>query len=331
MRRREFISLLGGAAVASSALAPLVARAQQPATPLVGFINTASPGPFANLVAAFRKGLSDGGYLEGQNVAVEYRWAEGQYERLPGFAAELVRRRVAVLAATGGDPAITAAMGATRTIPIVFATGSDPVAQGYVASLSRPGGNVTGATQLTSLLAAKRLGLLRELVPSADPIGLLVNPSFTASSVVVRDSQEASARVGARLVVLKASTESEFEPAFSAFAAEGVGALMIGADPYFNSRRSQLVALATRHRIPAIYEFREFALTGGLMSYGTNLADTYQHVGNYTARILKGAKPADLPVMQSSRFEFVINLKAAKELGLQVPDRLSASADEVIE
>ena len=297
MRRREFVTLLGGAAAAW----PLAARAQQAAMPVIGFINTASAGPFAHLVAAFRKGLGDAGFSEGQNVAIEFRWAEGRYDRLPEFAAELVRRPVAVLVATGGEPAVLAAKAATTAIPIVFATGSDPVAHGYVTSLTRPGGNITGTTQLTSTLGAKRIGLLRELVPKADPIALLVNPAFPASAIGVKDAQEAAVQIGVRLVVLTASSEREFEPSFETLLRERAGALMIGADPFFNSRRHQLVALAARHRMPAIYEFREFAAAGGLMSYGTSLSDAYLQVGNYTGRILKGAKPADLPVVQSTR------------------------------
>jgi putative tryptophan/tyrosine transport system substrate-binding protein len=324
MRRRDVLGLLGGAAVSW----PVVAGAQQP-MPVVGFLNTASPGPFAHLASAFRQGLRDVGYIEGQNVAIEYRWAEGNYGRVPALAADLVGRSVAVLACTGGDVTLRAARAATSTIPIVFVTGSDPVALGYVASLNRPGGNATGVTQLTTQLGAKRIGLLRELVPSADPIAVLVNPTFPVS--VVQDAQEAAASIGVGVVVVNASAESEFEPAFSELIAKHSGALMVGADPFFNSRRDQLVTLAARHRIPAIYEFREFAAAGGLMSYGTNLADAYQQVGNYTGRILKGAKPADLPVVQSTRFEFVINLTTAKALGIEVPPGLSARADEVIE
>jgi putative tryptophan/tyrosine transport system substrate-binding protein len=331
MKRREFIALLGGAAAMPSFLWPRAARAQQAATSVVGFINTASPGPFAHLVAAFRKGLSDAGLTEGQNVAIEYRWAEGQYDRLAAFAAELARRPVAVLAATGGDPAILAARAATATIPIVFATGSDPVALGYVASLNRPSGNITGVTQLTSMLGAKRIGLLRELVPKADPIAVLINPNFPVSPAQLKDAQDAAAAIGVRIVVLQASAESEFEPAFAALVANRAGALMVAADPFFNSRRTQLVALAALHRVPTIYEFREFAAAGGLMSYGTSLADAYFQVGNYTGRILKGARAAELPIVQSSRFEFVINMKTAKALGLDVPLGLSAGADEVIE
>jgi len=325
--RREFITLLGGAA----AVAPLAARAQQPTMPIVGFLNSASPTPFAHLVAAFRKGLGEAGFVEGRNVAIEFRWAEGHYDRLPAFADELVRRPVSVLVTTGGDPVIRAAMAATRTIPIVFAIGSDPVALGYVASLNRPGGNVTGVMQLTAMLGAKRLGVLRELVPGADKIAVLVNPNFPASRSLLKDAEEAAARIGVPLVVQNAGSESEFEPAFGQLVAARAGALMVGADPFFNSRRNQIVALAARHKVPAIYEFREFAAAGGLMSYGTSLSDSYQQVGSYAGRILKGAKPAELPIFQTSRFEFVINLKVAKELGIGIPPGLSAQADEVIE
>jgi putative ABC transport system substrate-binding protein len=299
--------------------------------PVIGFMNTASPGPFANLVAAFRKGLEETGYVEGRNVMVEYRWAEGRYDRLPAFAAELVSRPVAVLAATGGEPAILAAKEATTSIPIVFATGGDPVARGFVASLSRPGGNITGTTQLTSILSAKRIGLLRELVPNADPIAVLVNPSFPSSADVVRDAQNAASQIGVRLVFLNASAESDFEPAFNTLVRERARALMVGADPFFNSRRNHLVALAARYAMPAIYEWREFAAAGGLMSYGTRLSDAFHQVGVYSGRILKGEKPADLPVVQSTRFELVINLEAAKALGVTIPPGLLVAADEVIE
>jgi ABC-type uncharacterized transport system substrate-binding protein len=325
MKRREFITLLG-----SAVAWPLAARAQQP-MPVIGFMNAASPGPFANLVAAFRKGLEETGYVEGRNVSIEYRWAEGRYDRLPAFAAELVGRPVTVLVATGGEPAILAAKAATTSIPIVFATGADPVARGFVASFNRPGGNITGATQLTTALSAKRIGLLRELVPNADPIGVLVNPSFPASADIVKDAQEAASQLGVRLVLLNAPTESEFEPAFATFVRERTRAVMVGADPFFNSRRDQLVALAARYALPAIYEWREFAAAGGLMSYGTRLPDAYHQVGVYSGRILKGEKPADLPVVQASRFEFVLNLKTAKALGLEVPPTMPVHADEVIE
>jgi putative ABC transport system substrate-binding protein len=326
MKRRKFIGLLGGAAAW-----PLAARAQQPAMPVIGFLNTASSAPFANLVDAFRRGLEDVGYVEGRNVSIEYRWAEGRYDRLPAFAAELVGRPVAVLVATGGEPAIVAAKAATSHIPIVFATGSDPVARGFVASFNRPGGNITGTTQLTSALSAKRIGLLREVVPNADPIGVLINPSFPASADVVKDAQDAASQIGVRLVLLSAATEGEFEPAFASLIRERVRALLIGADPFFNSRRGQLVALAARHAVPAIYEWREFAAAGGLMSYGTRLSDAYRQVGIYSGRILKGDNPGDLPVVRPTKFELVINLHTAKTLGLAVPNAMQLVADEVIE
>lgn len=325
MRRREFVTLLGGAAAW-----PLAARAQQ-SLPVVGFLNAASAAPFAHLVTAFRKGLGDAGFIDGRNVTIELRWAEGQYERLNAFAAEMVSRPVSVMVATGGDPAIQAARAATSTIPIVFAIGSDPVALGYVASLNRPGGNVTGVMQLTAMLSAKRIGLLRDLIPDANRIAVLVNPNFPATFPLLKDAEEAASRMGVSIVVLKAGSESDFEPAFAQLAASGAGSLMVGADPFFNSRRNQITAMAARHKVPAIYEFREFAAAGGLMSYGTSLSDSYQQVGNYAARILQGAKPAELPVVQTTRFEFVINLQAARELGIKIPNGLSAQADEVIE
>jgi putative tryptophan/tyrosine transport system substrate-binding protein len=325
--RRAFVSLLGGAAAAW----PLAARAQQATMPVIGFLNSASPGPFAHLVAAFRKGVDQAGLIEGRNVAIEFRWAEGKYDRLPALAAELVGHRVAVLATSGGDSAFLAARAGTSTIPIVFVMGSDPVMLGYVSSFNRPAGNVTGVTQLTMLLAAKRIGLLRELVPKADPIAVLVNPSFPQTPAFLQDAREAAAAVGIRLQVLNASAENEFELAFTTLVGERAGALMMGPDPFFNSRRDLLTALAARHQVPTIYEFREFATAGGLMSYGTSLSDAYQQAGNYAARIVKGVSPADLPIVQSSKFEFVINLKTAKALGLSVPNSMQLLADEVIE
>jgi ABC-type uncharacterized transport system substrate-binding protein len=329
--RREFITLLGGAAAGPSLLWPLAAHAQQPAIPVVGFISTASAEPFAHPLAAFRKGLSGAGFTEGQNVAIEYRWAEGRYDRLPVFAAELIGRQVAVLVALGGDPAALAAKAATTTVPVVFGTGGDPVAAGLVASLSRPGGNLTGVTLLTTMLGAKRIGLLRELVPKADPIAILINPNSPVSPLQLQDAMEGASQVGVRLVVLNASDESHFEPAFATLVAQRAGALMIGSNQFFNSRRDQLVALAARHQVPTVYEFREFVAAGGLMSYGTILADAYHQIGSYTGRILKGAKPAELPVVQSTRFEFAINRKTANALGLEVPPNLLTLADEVIE
>jgi putative ABC transport system substrate-binding protein len=326
VRRREFITLLGGAATAW----PLAAGAQQPVMPVLGILQSGSSGATAHMTAAFHSGLKEAGYVEGQNVAIVYRYADGQYDRLPMLAAELVRSQVAVIAASG-DSAVLAARVATATIPIVFITGSDPVALGYVASLNRPGGNVTGVNLLTSNLGAKRIGLLRELVPKADAIGALVNPTYPVAAAQLKEVQAAAASVGVRLIIANASAERDFEPAFALFVQQRSSALMISSDPFFNSRRDQIVALAARHGVPAIYEWREFAEAGGLMSYGTSLTEAYRLAGVYTGRVLKGEKPADLPVMQSSKFEFVINLKTARALGLDVPLGMSAAADEVIE
>ena len=326
LRRRDFITLLGGAA----ATWPLVARAQQPAMPVIGFLNGGSPGPFAPYVAAFRQGLKEAGYIEGENVTIEYRWLEGQYDRAPSMAAELVRRQVAVIFAN--TPGNLAAKAATATIPIVFTTAGDPVQLGFVASLSRPGGNLTGVTQLSVEVGPKRLELAHELVPAATIIGLLVNPtSPTLAEPITRSLQEASRTLGLKLHVLHASTEREIEKAFATLLQLHAGALVISPDPFFVMQSEQLAALALRQAIPAIFQYRPFAAAGGLVSYGGNLADSYRTAGVYTGRILKGEKPADLPVFQSSRFEFVINLKTAKTLGIEVPPNLSARADEVIE
>jgi putative ABC transport system substrate-binding protein len=323
--RREFISLIGGAASW-----PLAARAQQPAMPVIGFLSATAPGPARLQLAAFHSGLKELGYVEGQNVTIDYRWAEGHYDRLPVMAADLVRRQVAVVVAASIDAAL-ATKRATTTIPVVFIIGEDPVKLGFVRSLNRPGGNMTGATQFTIGLTAKRLGLLHELVPSAAAIAMLSNPNSATARTQLDDAQEAAALLKTRLVVLSATAENDFESAFATLAREQAGALLVSADPMFFIRRELLVLLAARHGVPAIYEWRDFAAAGGLMSYGTILADAYRQVGIYTGRILKGEKPSDLPAVQPIRFEFVINLNAAKALGITVPATLLALANEVIE
>jgi putative ABC transport system substrate-binding protein len=325
MKRREFITLLGGSAVAW----PLAARAQQPAILVIGFLSGRSPAESAGVVAAFRKGLLETGYAEDQNVKIDFRWAEGQLDRLPALASELVHRPVDVIAALGESG--LAAKAATPSIPIVFGSGGDPVEMGLVASLNRPSSNITGATFLTAALGAKRLGLLRELVPGTEVVALLVNPNTPVGRVQIRDVQEAARGLGQRLVVLDAGTDEKIEAAFAALDPQRVSALLVGADPFFDTRRERLVALASQHRVPAIYQFREYALAGGLMSYGTSIADMYRLVGLYVGRVLKGEKPADLPVMQVTKFELVINLKTAKTLGLKISDNLLSLADEVIE
>jgi putative ABC transport system substrate-binding protein len=327
MRRREFISLLGGAAAAW----PLAAHAQQSGMPVIGFMSSASAAPWAHYVAAFRDGLKAIGFVEGQNVAIEFRWADGQYDRLQMIAAELIRREVAVIVATGGTPAVLPAVAATTTIPIVFITGGDPVKFGFVRSLNRPSGNVTGVNTFITEMEAKRLGLMRDLVPTAELVGVLLNPNNPNFENQSNEVKGAARAIGQKIQIVHADTEASLGTALRSLVQLGTEGLLVGGDPFFNSRRNLLVALATRHGIPAIYDQREYALAGGLMSYGTSLTEAYRQVGIYTGRILRGEKPADLPVVQSTKFELVINLNAAKALGLDVPPSLLARADEVIE
>ena len=327
LRRRAFITLLGGVAAW-----PLAARAQQPTMPVIGVLDARSPGAIENPLRAFREGLKDAGYVEGENVALAYRWADNQIDRLPALAAELVQRRVAIIAAPGGPVSAFAAKAATATIPIVFIVNEDPVRLGLVASLARPGGNATGINIFAAEVAAKRLDLLRELVPGATRVGVLVNPAnATSTESTLRDVAAAARISGLQIKVLNAGTSREIEAAFASFVGERPDALFVGAEPYFYSRRVQLAVLAARHTIPATYSQRDFAEAGGLMSYGTSLMDAYRQIGLYAGRILKGAKPADLPVVQASKFELVINLPTVRALGLEVPPTLLARADEVIE
>jgi len=327
MQRREFITLIGGAA----ATWPLVASAQQPTMPLIGFLGAASPDGYAPFVNGFLRGLKEAGFIDSENVSIAYRWAEGQYDRLPALAADLVAKRVSVIVATGGLPPSLAAKEATKTIPIVFTLGSDPVKFGLVASLNRPGGNVTGVSLFAYLLDAKRVELIHELVPSAAKIALLANPNNPQADAQFADVEAASSTFGQQLIILKASSDSDLEQAFEALAQREVSALLVSADPFFLSRRLQIVASVARHSIPAMYEWRQFAEAGGLMSYGVDLVDAYRQAGAYVAKILNGAKPADLPVLQPTKFEFLINLKTAKKMGLDLPAKLLALADDVIE
>jgi putative tryptophan/tyrosine transport system substrate-binding protein len=326
VKRRVFITLLSGAAAAW----PLAARAQQPAMPVIGFLDSQSR-TFADIVLpAFRQGLNDNGYVEGENIAIEYRWAENQVDRLPALAVDLVRRGVAVIVA-GAPPATLAAKAATTTIPIVFGVGDDPVKIGLVASLARPGGNLTGINFFSSELAAKRMQLLREMVPAAARVAVLGDPTFTLTESQVTEAKTAGRAMGLQIQVLNAGTSDEINAAFANFVRERPDALYVGTGPFFVSRRVQLAHLATRHAVPAIYSGRQYTEAGGLMSYGTSLRDAYRQMGAYTGRILKGAKPADLPVIQSTKFELIINAETARMLGLTVPDKLLAAADEVIE
>ena len=327
MRRREFITVLGGAAV----VWPLVARAQRPAMPVIGYLDSQSPGTFADFVLhGFRQGLKESGFVEGENVTIEYRWAENQIDRLPELADGLVRRPVAVLVAAGPSAAL-AAKAATATIPIVFGMGDDPVKIGLVASLNRPGGNLTGINFLIRELGAKRLELLHEMVPTAIRIAVLVDPTFPLTEALLQDIATAAPTMGLQIQVFNVSTSSEINAAFASFVRERPDALFVGLGPFLSNRRVQLVHLATRHAVPAVYAGRQYTEAGGLMNYGPNIVDAYRQMGVYTGRILKGVKPADLPVVQSTKFELVINTETARMLGLTVPPALLARADEVIE
>jgi putative ABC transport system substrate-binding protein len=328
MRRREFAILLCAAAAAW----PLALRAQQPALPMIGFLNSGSPADYAPQLAGFRQGLREAGYTEGQNVAIEFRWAESHYDRLPALAADLIRRQVAVIAATGGGVTVMAVKPLTTTIPIVFTSGGDPVQLGIVNSLNRPGGNITGVSLFTGTLAAKRLEVLHQLVPTATVIAMLVNPDNPNAELDRETVEEAARTIGLQIVVLRANNAVEIERAFASLSQYKAGALFVGSDAFFdNSSRDQLITLAAHHAVAASYDWRDVVVAGGLMSYGSNLAEGYRLAGNYTGRILKGEKPADLPVLQPTKIELAINLKTAKTLGLTVPQSLLVAADEVIE
>jgi putative ABC transport system substrate-binding protein len=329
MRRRDFVKLLCGTAAAAW---PVAGSAQQAVKRVIGFLSLSSPGPHAPFVAAFNQGLREVGFIEGQNLAIEYRWAEGQFDRLPGLAADLARGKVDVIAAVSGEVSIRAAMSANSAIPVVFIAGSDPVESGLVTSLARPGGNITDFSMISFELMSKRLELLSELVPQIRVVALLVNPNYhSANGGMIPLVQRAASAKGMQLHIVKASKEDDFEPAFASLVQQKVNALVVGTDPFFTSRREQIVALASRYAVPAIYEWQEFVAAGGLISYGTSLTTLYREVGIYVGKVLKGTKPADLPIQQPTNFELVINLKAAKALGLTVPQTLEASADKVIE
>jgi putative ABC transport system substrate-binding protein len=327
MKRREFVTLLGGAA----ATWPLAARAQQTAMPVIGWLGARSPGESESVIDAFRQGLNETGYEEGRNLFIAYRWADGRYDRLPGLAMELVRHQVAVIAATGGDAATLAAKAATSTIPIIFAGGTDPVSAGIVASLTRPDQNVTGVSLLIGLLGAKQVELLQELVPKAPLIAALFNPNNPNAERGAKDVQSAAGTIGQKVVVFYASNEREIDTAFASLVQQQAGGILIYPDGFFTGRRDQLVELAARYKIPAIYPWRDYAVAGGLMSYGTSIREAFRWAGTYVGKVLKGAKPTDLPVIQPSKFEVVINLKTARALNLSVPTSLLLRADEVIE
>jgi putative ABC transport system substrate-binding protein len=325
MRRREFIACLGGAAAAW----PLYAHAQR--TPIVGFMSARAPEDSVYVLKAFHTGLGEGGFVEGKNVTLEYRWARGDYGKLPALASDLVKRGVNVLVGVGGDASARAAGAATSNIPVVFGMGGDPIKAGLVDSINRPGRNATGFVVLSSDMEAKRLGTLKELVPDVPYFGAMLNPNFPPSAGQLRDIEEAAPKLDRRVFVAKAANDAELDAAFAALLRERVGALLVASDPFFDTRRGRIIAFAAQHKLPAIYQFREYALDGGLVSYGPSLTDAYRQAGIYAARILKGAKPADLPVVLPTKFDFVINLKTAKALGLDVPPALSARADEIIE
>jgi putative ABC transport system substrate-binding protein len=327
MRRREFITLVGSAVAAW----PLAAHAQQPPLPVIGYLSARSPEDTTNLLAAFKSGLAQNGFIEGQNVAIEYRWARGQYDRLPTMAAELVGRPVSVLTTTGGEPAVFAASAATSAIPVVFTIGGDPVKEGLVASFNRPGGNATGISLLTNLLEPKRFGLLREIVPPSSTIAVLHNPKFSAAAQMLSDVRVAADAADMKIEVLQASTDGELDDAFEAISRGHFAALATVADPFFDTRREKITALAARCAVPAMYHSREYVLVGGLISYGIDFSEAYRQTGIYTGLVLKGTKPADLPIMQASKFLMAINLKTAKVLGIKISDNLLSLADEVIE
>jgi putative tryptophan/tyrosine transport system substrate-binding protein len=326
MRRREFIAGIG-----SAAAWPVTAWAQQPTIPVIGFMSARSPEDTVEVLKAFHNGLEQGGFIDSRNVNIEYRWARGDYSRLPVLATELLGRHINVLVATGGDASARAAKEATATIPIVFAMGGDPVKAGLVSSFNRPGGNVTGSIVLTETLEPKRLELLHEIVPGVDLFGAIVNPTYPAAADQLRDLEAAVPKFGRRLLVAEASNDDELTKGFALIMRAGVGALLVTSDPFFDTRRRRIIEFAAQSKLPTIYQFREYAYEGGLISYGPSITDAYRQVGVYTARILKGEKPADLPVMQPTKFDFVVNLKTAKTLGLELPPTLVARADEVIE